>query len=145
MIPQKIGILLADDSEDDILLMRKAFQETKLLRILDAVEDGGEALAYLRRQGKYAGAPAPGLVVLDVNMPRVDGFSALKEIKADPALRHLPVVMLTTSQREEDVCRAYREGACTYIAKPAGFKELEALAERFESYWALVARLPVSA
>lgn len=145
MTPGHIGILLADDSEDDVLLIRKAFRETKRLRILDAVEDGGAALSYLRREGKYAGAKAPVLVVLDVNMPRVDGFAALKEIKADPALRHLPVVMLTTSRREEDVCRAYREGACTYIAKPVGFDALEDFAERFESYWAGIARLPASA
>ena len=142
MTPLPIGILLADDNEDDVLLLRLAFRETKLLNILDAVGGGDRALAYLRRQGKYAGAKMPCLVMLDVNMPRLGGFATLREIKADPALRHLPVVILTTSQRDEDICQAYRDGACTCTAKPVGLNESRDFAGRFEAYWALVAKLP---
>lgn len=142
MTPLPICILLADDNEDDVLLLRLAFRETKLIDIVDAVDGGDRALAYLRRQGKYAGAKMPSLVMLDVNMPRLDGFETLREIKTDPALRHLPVVLLTTSRRDEDICRAYRDGASTCISKPVGLDESGDFARRFEAYWALVAKLP---
>jgi CheY-like chemotaxis protein len=145
MTDAPIGILLADDSEDDVLLLRTAFEKSPRLELRDAVRDGDEALAYLRRQGPYAAAKKPDLVILDVNMPRVDGFTVLEKIKADPELRRLPVVMLTTSRRDEDVSRAYREGAATYIPKPVGLGDLETFVKRFEEYWAGVAKLPEAA
>jgi CheY-like chemotaxis protein len=136
-----ITILLAEDNDDDIVLIREAFAQGKLVNVLDVVKDGDEALAYLH-QGRYADAELPGLVLLDINMPKRNGLEVLREIKADPALRHLPVIMLTTSRREEDVVASYTEGACTFIPKPVKFGELTNVVKQFELYWALVARIP---
>ena len=137
-----IEILLAEDNDDDILLIRESFAEAKIVNVLNIVKDGEEALAYLRREGEYKDAVMPGLLLLDINMPKKNGFEVLKEIKADPALRHLPVVMLTTSQNEADVVKSYSEGACSYIMKPARFEELGQVLRQFALYWTLVARIP---
>lgn len=139
---QPITILLAEDNDDDIVLIREAFGHGKLVNVLEVVKDGEEALAYLRRQGKYLDAELPGLLLLDINMPKKSGLEVLHEVKADPALRHLPVIMLTTSRREEDVIASYAEGACTFIPKPVEFGKLAEVVKHFELYWALVARIP---
>ena len=137
-----IEILLAEDNDDDILLIRESFAEAKIVNVLNIVKDGEEALAYLRREGKYKDAVMPGLLLLDINMPKKNGFEVMREIKADPALRHLPVIMLTTSQNEADVVKSYSEGACSYIMKPARFEELSRVLKQFALYWALVSRIP---
>lgn len=142
MSEEKIQILLAEDNDDDILMTQNAFQTAKFMNQLNVVKDGEEALAYLRRQGKYKDVERPGLLLLDINMPKKDGWIVLKEIKADPELKSIPVAILTTSKQEEDVARSYASGACSFIPKPVGFQEFQKLVERFELYWVLVARLP---
>jgi CheY-like chemotaxis protein len=139
---QSVEILLAEDNDDDIVLIRESFADAKIINVLNVVKDGEEALAYLRREGEYKDAVMPGLLLLDINMPKKNGFEVLMEIKADAALRHLPVVMLTTSQSEADVVKSYSEGACSYIMKPARFEELGRVVKQFALYWALVARIP---
>ena len=139
---RSVEILLAEDNDDDILLIRESFADAKIVNVLNVVKDGEEALAYLRQEGKYKDAIMPGLLLLDINMPKKNGFEVLREIKADPALRHLPVVMLTTSQSETDVVKSYSEGACSYIMKPARFEELGKVVKQFALYWALVSRIP---
>jgi len=139
---QPIKILLAEDNEDDIFLMRKAFEEAKLLNLVKVVKDGEEAMAYLRRQGQYHDAELPGLLLLDIRMPKKDGFEVLKEIKSDPALKFLPVVIMTTSKQEEDVVKSYANGACSFITKPLGFTQFQEMIKQFELYWVLVSRVP---
>lgn len=139
---QPIKILLAEDNEDDIFMIRKAFEEIKLMNVMDVVKDGEEAMAYLRRQGPYKDAQFPGLLLLDIRMPKKDGFEVLKEIKGDPALKHLPVVFLTTSKQEEDVVKSYAGGACSFVVKPVGFTQFQEMVKQFELYWVLVSRVP---
>ncbi len=139
---QPIKILLVEDNEDDIFTIRKAFEAAKLLNVVSVVKDGEEALAYLRRQGQYHDAECPGLLLLDIRMPKKDGFEVLKEIKGDPALKSLPVIVLTTSKQEEDVVKSYAGGACSFITKPVGFEQFQKMVVQFELYWALVSRVP---
>lgn len=137
-----LRILLVDDNDDDILLVREAFLGAKLTHRLEVARDGIEALQCLRRQGKFAGAPDPGIVLLDLNMPRKSGFAVLREMKADPFLRQVPVVILTTSDVEDDVVRSYAEGACSFITKPAEFATFREIVRQFALYWTQVARVP---
>ncbi|MBI4612069.1 MAG: response regulator [Planctomycetes bacterium] len=139
-----IEILIAEDNEDDIVLIREALSEVWDTDGLHVVRDGVEALAYLRRKGRYRRARRPGLVVLDLNMPGKDGFQVLKEMKEDPSLRHIPVIVLTTSDRETDIVRSYSQGACSFITKPSRFDEFREIVEQFALYWYLVARIPTS-
>jgi CheY-like chemotaxis protein len=142
MQDQPVNILLAEDNDDDIVLARESFAQAKLTNELHVVKDGEEAMAYLRQEGKYKDAVRPGLVLLDIKMPKMDGLEVLKEIKADPSLRHLPVVILTTSHREEDVVESYAGGACSYITKPVRFQEFVTVVQQFALYWTLVSRIP---
>lgn len=140
-----ITILLADDDPDDRKLTQDAFTENRLVNVLHCVEDGEELMEYLRREGRYAAqkdAPLPGLILLDLNMPRKDGREALKEIKADPALRRIPVVVLTTSKAEEDILRTYDLGVNSYVTKPVTFKSLVELIKVLGRYWFEVVELP---
>ncbi|HTY88838.1 MAG TPA: response regulator [Candidatus Acidoferrum sp.] len=140
-----ITILLADDDPDDRQLTRDAFAENRLVNMLHTVEDGEELMEYLRRQGRYAdqkNAPLPGLILLDLNMPRKDGREALKEIKADPELRRIPIVVLTTSKAEEDILRTYDLGVNSYVTKPVTFKSLVELIKVLGRYWFEVVELP---
>jgi two-component system response regulator len=133
-----VVILMAEDDADDRLLVREAFEESRLINELRFVEDGEELLEYLRREGRYAGsdpAPRPGLILLDLNMPRMDGREALKAIKADPDLRRIPVVVMTTSKAEEDIFRSYDLGASSYITKPVTFDRLVDLMKALGRYW----------
>jgi CheY-like chemotaxis protein len=139
---QSVDILLVEDNDDDIVLVQECFAEAKFANPLHVVKDGEEAMAYLRREGEYKDATMPGLLLLDINMPKKNGFEVLSEIKSDPALRHLPVIMLTTSQREEDVVKSYSEGACSYVTKPVEFREFVRVIRHFALYWTLVARIP---
>jgi CheY-like chemotaxis protein len=138
-------ILLVEDNEDDILLEQEALAEAKLVNLMSVVRDGEEAMAFLRRQGKYHSAPTPGLILLDINMPKKNGFEVLSELKTDPALVHIPVVMLTTSDSEADIVKSYAKGACSYITKPMDFDKLRGVIKQFSLYWALVARIPAHA
>jgi len=140
-----ITILLADDDPDDRQLTRDAFAENRLVNMLHTVEDGEELMEYLRRQGRYSdqkNAPLPGLILLDLNMPRKDGREALKEIKADPELRRIPIVVLTTSKAEEDILRTYDLGVNSYVTKPVTFKSLVELIKVLGRYWFEVVELP---
>ena len=140
-----ITILLADDDPDDRQLTRDAFKENRLANSLATVEDGEELLDYLHRQGKFSelkNTPLPGLILLDLNMPRKDGREALKEIKSDLALRHIPVVVLTTSQAEEDIYRTYDLGVNSFITKPVTFEGLVKVMRCLSNYWFEIVELP---
>ena len=142
---QPITILLADDDEDDRLMTRDALREARLHNDLHTVVDGVELLQYLRNEGAYAApgsAPWPGLVLLDLNMPRMDGREALYEIKNDPHLRALPVVVLTTSKAEEDIVRTYDLGVNSFISKPVTFFGLVEVMKAFSRYWLEIVDLP---
>lgn len=142
--PLPIEILLVDDNDDDVVLLRESFKDSRFVNILNVVHDGEEALAYLRHEGAYASAPTPGLVLLDINMPRRNGFEVLEAMKADPQLKQIPVVMLTTSTRDEDVARSYDRGACSYVSKPVSFEKLKEVVKQFTLYWTLVSVVPQS-
>ena len=142
MNAQPMEILLVEDNEDDIVLEQEALADAKLVNIMYVVRDGEEALAYLRRQGRYHDAKKPGLILLDINMPKKNGFEVLQEMKADVDLRHIPVVMLTTSDREKDVVKSYATGACSFVTKPMDFDRFGEVAKQLALYWAGVARVP---
>jgi CheY-like chemotaxis protein len=140
-----ITILLADDDEDDRLLAKDALTESRLANDLHVVEDGEELMDYLYRRGRYAApedSPRPGLILLDLNMPKKDGREALKEIKADVSLRQIPVVVLTTSQAEEDIYRTYDLGANSFITKPVLFESLVKVMKDLGTYWFEIVELP---
>ncbi|MCW8090281.1 response regulator [Alteromonas sp. ASW11-130] len=140
-----INILMADDDEDDRLLTIDALKESRVLNNLYCVEDGVELLEYLRREGKYSDpkdSPRPSLILLDLNMPRKDGREALEEMKKDPALRSIPVVILTTSKEEEDMLRGYDLGCASYITKPVNFEGLVELMRALGKYWIEFVELP---
>ena len=144
MSAQSLEILLVEDNEDDILLEQEAIVEAKLINLMYVVRDGEEAMAYLRREGKYQNAQLPGLILLDINMPKKNGFEVLNEIKTDPALMHIPIVMLTTSDSESDIVKSYAKGACSFITKPMDFYKFGEVIRQFALYWALVARVPAA-
>jgi two-component system response regulator len=140
-----ITILLADDDEDDRLMTRDALRDARLHNDLRTVVDGVELMAYLRREGRFADereSPRPGMILLDLNMPRMDGREALAAIKADPELRAIPVVVLTTSKAEEDVIRTYDLGVNSFITKPVTFLGLVEVMKVFSRYWMEIVDLP---
>ena len=143
---KSIVILMADDDADDRLLAKDALTECRLANDLYFVEDGEELLEYLQRRGKYtalADAPRPGLILLDLNMPRKDGREALKEIRADPELRKIPVVVLTTSKADTDIGRIYELGANSFISKPVSFDALVDVMKILGRYWFEIVELPL--
>lgn len=140
-----ITILMADDDEDDRLLTEEAFTESHLANDLHFVNDGEELMQYLLRQGEYADpktSPRPGIILLDLNMPRKDGREALAEIKANPELCRIPVIILTTSKAEEDIVRSYDLGANSFIAKPVTFHRLVEVLQTVGNYWFHIVQLP---
>jgi CheY-like chemotaxis protein len=139
-----ITILIAEDDPDDQLLTREALQESRISNTVCFVNDGQELLDYLRQAGLYAAEPPsrPDLILLDLNMPRKDGREALAEIKADPALRSIPVIILTTSKADEEIQRAYDLGANSYIVKPVTFDGLVGAVRVLAQYWFSIVRLP---
>ena len=142
---KSIVILIADDDADDRMLAQEALEESRLANNVHFVEDGEELMDYLLRRGEYAesgAAPRPGLILLDLNMPRKDGREALREIKADPELRRIPVVVLTTSTAEEDILRTYDVGANSFITKPVTFEGLVELIRTLGHYWFQVVEIP---
>lgn len=143
-----VAILMADDDPDDRLLARDAFAEARMENRLVFVEDGEQVIDYLNRRGRFADTakyPMPGLILLDLNMPRRDGREVLAEIKSDPAFKHIPVVVLTTSRAPEDVMKSYRNGGNSYIVKPVTFRELTEVVREIGRYWLGVVDLPCAA
>jgi CheY-like chemotaxis protein len=143
-----ITILIAEDDADDRMLAKDALAESKLANDLRFVVDGEDLMAYLRRQGQYqnaASAPRPGLILLDLNMPKKDGREALREIKADPSLRQIPIVVLTTSKAEEDIYRTYDLGVSSFITKPVTFDGLVQVMKAVGRYWFEIVELPPDA
>jgi len=135
---QSLTVLVADDDEDDRAFIRKAWAKSRAVNDLRFVEDGEELMEYLNHTGQYseaASAPRPGVILLDLNMPKKDGREALREIKANPELRQIPVIVLTTSQADEDICRSYDLGANSYIKKPASFMSLIEVLQVLGRYW----------
>jgi two-component system response regulator len=140
-----ITILMADDDADDRKMTKEAFDESRLANDLRFVEDGNELLDYLYRRGKYsnpADSPRPGLILLDLNMPKKDGREALREMKADPKLRTIRVVVMTTSKAEEDIERTYNLSASSYITKPVTFAGLAEVIRTLGRYWLEIVELP---
>jgi CheY-like chemotaxis protein len=144
--PEKlVEILMADDDADDRLMAAKALMDYRLKNGIRFVEDGEELMDYLHHRGKYADpavAPTPGLILLDLNMPKKDGREALAEIKADPELRKIPVVVLTTSHAKEDIVRSYDLGVNSYITKPVTFQGLAEVMKTLSIYWFEIVKLP---
>ncbi len=137
-------ILLAEDDEDDYFLTLKAMQHTRVLNELRWVRDGQELMDYLQQKGDYLGKPTlvPGIILLDLNMPRKNGMQALQEIKSDPRLRCIPVVIMTTSQSEEDIIRSYHLGVNSFIKKPVDFHQFIKVMQSVSSYWIEIVELP---
>ena len=140
-----VRIVVTDDDMDDRMMIKEAFEESKLGNAVDFVEDGMELLEYLRCQGKYAelaGKPFPGFILLDLNMPRKDGRTVLKEIKSDPALQRIPVIVLTTSKADEDIIKTYDLGVNSFICKPVSFDQLVDIVKTIGHYWIEIVALP---
>ncbi|HSW08310.1 response regulator [Aquabacterium sp.] len=137
-----IEILMVEDNPGDVRLTREAFKDGRIWNRLHVVEDGLAALDFLYRRGTHADAPRPDLILLDLNLPRMDGREVLSVIKADPLLRIIPVVVLTTSQAEEDVLRAYHLSANCYVTKPVDFEQFIRVVQAIENFWLTVVRLP---
>ena len=137
-----IQVLLVEDNPGDVRLTKEALKEGKLLNQLTVVGDGVEALSFLRQEGKYADALQPELILLDLNLPKKDGREVLAEIKADPKLRRIPVVVLTTSSAEEDILKIYDLHANCYITKPVDLEQFMGVVKSIEDFWVSVVKLP---
>jgi CheY-like chemotaxis protein len=137
-----IEVLLVEDDPGDTLMIKEAFQENKVRNRLSCVTDGVEALAYLRGEGEYAAAPRPDLILLDLNLPRKDGREVLAEIKVDDKLRSIPVVVLTTSEAEEDIIRSYNLHANAYVTKPVDFDRFISVVRQIDEFFVEVVKLP---
>src|SRR5687768_14957058 len=137
-----IDVLLVEDDPGDVLLIREAFEDNKVHNRLHVASDGVEAIEFLRKQGENVGAPTPDLVLLDLNLPRMDGREVLAEIKADEDLRSIPVVVLTTSKAEEDVLRSYKLHANAYVTKPVDFERFIEVVRQIDEFFVTVVKLP---
>lgn len=137
-----VEVLLAEDNPGDVMLTKKALERGKLANNLHVVTDGVEALTFLRQEGEYADEPRPDLVLLDLNMPRKDGQEVLEELQDDPELRKIPVVVLTSSESEEDIARSYELNANAYLTKPVDFDGFVEIVDRMENFWFKVVKLP---
>jgi CheY-like chemotaxis protein len=140
---QVVDVLLVEDDQGDVLMTREAFEYYKIRNTLHVVTDGEQALQFVRRAGDYADAPRPGLIMLDLNLPRRDGLEVLAELKADPDLCLIPVVILTTSQAEEDIVRSYALHANAYVSKPVDFERFIDVIRQIDSFFLTVVKLPV--
>jgi CheY-like chemotaxis protein len=141
-VHKSIEILLVEDNPGDVRLTQEALREGKIRNSLHVVEDGEAAIAFVRREGDYADMPRPDLILLDLNLPRMDGREVLAQIKADPNLKRIPVVILTTSRAEEDVLKAYELNANCYITKPVDFEQFIKVVSAVEEFWLTIVRLP---
>jgi len=137
-----IDLLLVEDNPGDVRLAREALKESKVKNRLFVVEDGVEAMSFLRREGKHAGAPRPDLIILDLNLPRKSGREVLAELKNDEDLKRIPVVILTVSRDEEDIIRAYNHHANCYITKPLDFGKFMEITRAIEEFWLTIVKLP---
>jgi len=137
-------ILLVEDNDNDVELTRESFNRSKLAVNLHHVKDGEECMAFLRKQDKYAAMPLPDVILLDLNMPRMDGREVLAEISSDQTLRHLPVVILTTSAEDKEILKMYKLRCSSYIIKPVDFEEFVRVIRAFAEYWLTVVVLPSS-
>ncbi|HEY3470893.1 MAG TPA: response regulator [Amycolatopsis sp.] len=142
MTPGPIDILLVEDDPGDVLMTREAFEHQKIRNALHVASDGVEALEFLNRKGRFRTAPRPGLILLDLNLPRKDGREVLGEIKRDPDLRTIPVVVLTTSEAEEDIARSYDLHANAYVTKPVDFEKFVEVVRKIDDFWLTVVKLP---
>jgi two-component system, response regulator len=142
---EPICILLADDDPDDLMLTQRALKKSRLANSVRVVNDGEELMDYLHRRGQYSdpdSAPRPGIILLDLNMPRKDGREALEEIKSDSSLRRIPVVILTTSEAEQDILRSYDLGVNAFVTKPVTFDGLASAITRLGEFWFEIVKLP---
>jgi two-component system response regulator len=139
---RRLGVLLVEDDPGDVLIAREALDAGRLSTRLDVVHDGVEAMDFLRRQGGYADALRPDLILLDLNLPRMSGHEVLAEVKADPSLRRIPIVVLTTSVAVEDITRSYDLHANVYVAKPVDFDEFTEVVKQIDDFFGTVAELP---
>jgi two-component system, chemotaxis family, response regulator Rcp1 len=137
-----IEILLVEDNPGDVELTREALHDSKVHMRLSVVNDGVDALAFLRREGPHADAPRPDLILLDLNLPKKDGRAVLADVKGDPSLRHIPVVILTSSQAEQDILRAYDLHANCYVTKPVDLDQFITIVRSIEQFWFTVVKLP---
>ncbi|MBI2950069.1 MAG: response regulator [Verrucomicrobia bacterium] len=137
-----IEILLVEDSAGDVRLTQESLKESKVRNNLTVVSDGVEAMAYLKAQNGYADAPRPDLILLDLNLPKMDGRQVLSEIKADPELKRIPVVILTTSKAEEDILRTYNLHANCYVTKPVNLDQFMKVVRAIEDFWLTIVKLP---
>ena len=142
MTNESIQVLLVEDNPTDVMLTREAFLTAKLIVKLHVAEDGVEAMQFLRREGRYSGAPRPDLILLDLNMPRKNGLEVLALVKADELLRTIPVVVLTTSKTEMDIAQAYKHHANCYISKPVDFQAFAEVISSIKGFWFNVVTLP---
>lgn len=136
-----IEVLLVEDNPGDVRLTREALKDAKVLNHLSVVADGVEALEFLRRGGRHAGAPRPDLILLDLNLPKKDGREVLEEIKRDPKLQHIPVVVLTSSQAEQDILESYRLKANAYVTKPVDLEQFLKVVKSIEHFWLEIVKL----
>jgi len=141
-IPKTVEILLVEDSPADIALTQEALLDRKLVNNLHVVTDGEEAMAFRQKRGRYADAPRPDLILLDLNLPKKNGREVLAEIKADEGLSYIPVVIMTVSQDERDICESYRLHANCYIKKPLKFEEFIKIVQSIEAFWFSIVTLP---
>jgi len=139
---RQVEVLLVEDDPGDVLMTREAFEDYKVANQLHVVQDGADGMAFLRREGDYAGAPRPDLVLLDLNLPRMDGREVLEAIKGDAELASIPVVVLTTSEAEEDVLRSYSLHANAYVTKPVDFERFIEVVRQIDDFFVTVVRLP---
>ena len=137
-----IDVLLVEDDPGDVLMTREAFEDNKVANNLHVVNDGVNAMEFLRKQGEYSGVPTPDLILLDLNLPRMDGREVLAELKEDAELRRIPVVVLTTSEAEEDVLRSYSLHANAYVTKPVDFARFIEVVRQIDEFFVTVVRLP---
>lgn len=137
-----IEILLVEDNDDDVFLTVQAFKKGKVRNNVHVAGDGVEALAFLRREGRYAQAPRPDIILLDLNLPKMDGHELLKIIKGDPEFKSIPVVILTTSKADDDVLKAYRQHSNCFISKPVAMEDFEKVIRTIEDFWFMIVRLP---
>jgi len=142
VVARPFEILLVEDSVADVELTEEGLKEGKVWHRLNVAKDGVEAMKFLRRQGKYTDAPEPDLILLDLNMPKKDGREVLGEIKADERLKHIPVVVLTTSQAEQDILKSYQLHASCYITKPVDLEQFFEVMKGLEDFWFTVVKLP---
>ncbi len=142
MIGKPVEILLVEDNPGDVRLTQEALNDGKVRNNMHVAEDGVEAVAFLRREGKYADAPRPDLILLDLNLPKKDGREVLAEIKTDEDLKRIPVVVLTTSKAEQDIFRAYDQHANCYITKPVDLDQFIKIVKGIEDFWFTIVKLP---